>query len=92
MDVEDYDVQEAEAVKNKWGVSLKKTAKNKRGDEFIFVDLKTESVGYLDRTRLTKMGFIKPVGNSLEQTEKDQQRYDFFVREIRGIFRISSAK
>jgi hypothetical protein len=95
-DVEDYDVQEAEAVKNKWGVSLKKTQKSQRGTEFIFVDVRTEGVGYLDRKKLMDMKFIKPIGlgknETLEQAEKDQQRYDFYVREIRRIFRISSAK
>jgi hypothetical protein len=95
-DVEDYDVQEAEAVKNKWGVSLKKTTKSQRGTEFIFVDVRTEGVGYLDRQKLMDMKFIKPIGfgknETLEQAEKNQQRYDFYVREIRRIFRISSAK
>ncbi|KAG7340862.1 ubiquitin family protein [Nitzschia inconspicua] len=95
-DVEDYDVAEAEAVKNKWGVALKKTSKNQKGNEFLFVDVKTDSVGYLDRQKLMETKFITVVGfgknETLEQAEKDQQRYDYFVREIRRIFRISSAK
>jgi len=92
LEVEDYDVQEAEAVKNKWGVSLKKTAKSKKGTEFLFVDIRTDSVGYLDRDKLMAMKFIKPVGfgknETLEQAEQDPQRYDKYVHEIRRIFKI----
>ena len=88
-------MQEEAAVKSMWGVKLKKTSREKRGEELIFVDLKTENVGYLDRRKMTDLGLITPVGSgkdeTLEEAETDPQRYDFFVREVRGIFRISSS-
>jgi hypothetical protein len=39
----------ADAVKNLWGVQLRKTPKNKKGEELIFVDQKTHAFGELAR-------------------------------------------
>lgn len=94
MEVEDYDVAGAEDVKSKWGVQLKKTQKNKRGSEFIFVDIKTDNVGLLDRSAMVERGFIHPIGvgkgETLLEGEKDAQCYDRYVKEIRRIFRVAS--
>jgi hypothetical protein len=95
IDVEEYDVQEAEAVKGKWGVQLKKTQKNKRGNELLFVDIKHGVFGFLDRKKMeNEVKVITPVGTgkeaTLEEAEKDAQKYDKFVKEIRTIFGVAS--
>lgn len=95
MEIEDYDIVTADDVKNMWGVELKKSRQNKQGTEIFFVDLKTQAVGFLDRKKLAEMNFITVVnatsGKTLEQAEKDQQKYDFYVFEIRKIFGIGIA-
>ena len=96
LDVEDYDVAEAEKVKGIWGVSLKKREKNKKGEELIFIDSKTGASGELSRTKYLANGFITPVmtgkGESLEQAETDTMKYDRFIHDIRGVFGVRSAK
>jgi len=103
MEVEDYELDGADEVKNMWGIQLKKAPKRQRGTEIFFVDIMTQAVGLLDRKKLMDMEFITVVKatdpsvsgdnmelkNTLEQAEKDQQKYDFFVFEIRKIFGIA---
>ena len=103
MEVEDYDIDKelAHDVKNMWGVELKKVGKNQRMSEIFFVDLKTKAVGFLTRQKLLESNFIKVVKANnvyrdnkqaemtLEQAETDQQKYDFYVFEIRKIFGIA---
>ncbi|OEU08650.1 hypothetical protein FRACYDRAFT_249546 [Fragilariopsis cylindrus CCMP1102] len=100
MKIEDYDPSGAKDVQNMWGVSLKKTNKVKRGTEIFFVDLQTKSIGVLDRNKLLEMKFITVVQitdqndkliETLEEGERDQQRYDYYVRGIRTIFGIEYA-
>jgi len=95
MEIEDYDIGTADEVKNMWGVQLKKSRQNKLGTEVLFVDLKTQAVGFLDRRKLVEKNFITVVnatsGKTLEQAERDQQKYDFYVFEIRKIFGIGIA-
>jgi hypothetical protein len=90
VQVEDYDLEEAEKVKSKWGVSLKKREKNIKGEEFIFVDVKTGASGELSRKKYVDMGFITPIitdkGESLAEGEADTQLYDKYVNHIRSIF------
>ena len=88
-DIDDYDIQEQEAVQNKWGVKLKKREKNKKGEEFIYVDVKTEACGELARKKYIDMGFITP---DLDEREKDQQKYDEYVHHIRTTFGIELVK
>mmetsp|Transcript_17796 Transcript_17796/g.33786 ORF Transcript_17796/g.33786 Transcript_17796/m.33786 type:complete len:2165 (-) Transcript_17796:45-6539(-) len=96
LDVEDYDVAEAEKVKGIWGVSLKKREKNKKGEELIYIDAKTGASGELSRKKYLENGFITPVmtekGESLEQAETDTMKYDRFIHDIRGVFGVRSAK
>lgn len=94
-DVEDYDLAEAENVKSKWGVQLKKTAKNTKGEELIFVDIKTGAFGLLDRKKFMDQKFITPVGSgkdaTLKEAETQTRVYDRYVHSIRTIFGIKSA-
>ena len=58
--VQDYqdglDLQEAENVKSMWGVQLKKREKNPKGEELLFVDLRTSAVGELSRKKCIELG------------------------------------
>lgn len=93
----------ADDVKNMWGVELKKSKFAQRGTEIFFVDLMTKAVGFLDRRQLVDKGFITVIDatavsgdntrdavekKTLKEAEKDAQKYDFFVFEIRKIFGI----
>mmetsp|Transcript_6694 Transcript_6694/g.16337 ORF Transcript_6694/g.16337 Transcript_6694/m.16337 type:complete len:706 (+) Transcript_6694:121-2238(+) len=103
LELEEYDIDKelANDVKNMWGVSLKKTGHERRMTEIFFVDLKTQAVGFLNRSKLLEKNFItvvkatgitrdkKQEEMTLEQAEKDQQKYDFYVFEIRKIFGIA---
>lgn len=40
---------DAEKIKSMWGITLKKTPKNVKGEEFLFVDLKSGQYGELSR-------------------------------------------
>lgn len=95
VEVEDYDLEEAEAVKNKWGVTLKKREKNKAGEELIFVDPKSGSTGELSRKKFISENLITPVstGNdeTIKEAEKDTQMYDQYVGFVRQVYGIFSA-
>lgn len=94
-EVEDYDLEEAEKVKNMWGVNLKKREKNKRGEELIFVDPKTGACGELSRKKYIDLNFITPAGSGKEETiteaEKDTMLYEKYIAEMRNVFGIKSA-
>jgi len=93
--IDDYEHDGAADVKNVWGVQLKKTSKKQRGHDIFFVDVKTHSVGVLNRQKLLELEFITVVSaanteeDTLEEGEKDQQKYDHFVREVRTVFGIA---
>lgn len=94
-EVDDYDMQEAESVKSKWGVSLKKREKNKKGEEFIFIDPKSGASGELSRQKYIDMKFITPKVTGkveiLEECEKDTMVYEKYVMDIRTVFGVKSA-
>jgi Ubiquitin family/Ubiquitin-like domain len=96
MEIQDYDLEEAENVKSKWGVQLKKTEKNKRGEELIYVDVKTGGFGLVDRTTAIEKGFITVVMNGKEETLKEAEHntrtYDKYVSAIRRVFGIKATK
>ena len=104
MKIEEYDIETADDVKSMWGIELRKSRQKQHTAEIFFVDLKTKAVGLLDRNKLMELNFItviksaetgvsedyKGEGKTLEQAEKDPQKYDYFVHEIRKIFGIDS--
>jgi hypothetical protein len=95
LEVDDYELAEAEKVKSKWGVNLKKREKNKTGEEFIFVDLKTGATGELSRKKYIDMKFITLASNGkgeiLEEGEKESMIYEKYIQNIRRIFGVKSA-
>ncbi len=103
VELDEYDIDQelANDVKNRWGVQLKKTGHTQRMTEIVFVDLRTQAAGFLNRSKLLEKKFITVVKATnaarnnkgeqmtLEEAEKDQQKYDFYVFEIRKIFGIA---
>ena len=90
-DVEDYEMAEAEKVKNMWGVNLKKRERNKKGQEFLFFDPKTGACGELTRKKYLDSGFITVVTDdkgkeTLAERETDGMQYDRYILELRKIF------
>mmetsp|Transcript_14773 Transcript_14773/g.27992 ORF Transcript_14773/g.27992 Transcript_14773/m.27992 type:complete len:552 (-) Transcript_14773:60-1715(-) len=49
------ELQEAENVKSMWGVQLKKREKNAKGEELLFVDLRTSAIGELSRKKCIEL-------------------------------------
>ena len=85
-EVDDYDLEEAEKVKGVWGVSLKKREKNKKGEEFLYIDPKTNNCGELSRKKYIDSKFITLTGDSIAEAEKDTMTYDKYIAMIRGVF------
>jgi hypothetical protein len=90
-EVDDYDITDAAAVQGMWGVSLKKVQKNKKGEEFIFIDPKTGACGELSRKKHIASQFITTVsdkkeGETLAEREQDVQTYDRHIASIRRVF------
>lgn len=68
-DYEDgIEMQEAENVKNLWGVQLKKREKNVKGEELLFVDPSSRAVGELSRKKCIESGLI-----TLSQDEEGKE-------------------
>lgn len=92
LEVDDYEIEDAEKVKGVWGISLKKREKNKKGEEFLFVDPKTGQCGELSRSKYIEMKFITPMqdakGETIAEREKDHLTYDKYIAMIRGVFNI----
>lgn len=96
--ISEHGVQEAQAVKDKWGVALKKVERNKKGEEFYFVDPKTGAVGELLRVKHIQNGFITPVDDldscmpTLKEAEQDTVKYDKYVALVRKAFGVGMKK
>jgi len=86
MDVEDYELEEAEKVQGVFGVKLKKREKNKKGEEFIFVDPRTGASGELSRKKYIDSNFITLSGHTIEERETDNLKYDKYIAMIRSTF------
>jgi hypothetical protein len=87
--IDEYEMQDAEAVRSKWGVNLKKREQNKKGEEFIFVDPKTGASGEFSRKNFLDMKFITP---TFEEGEKNDMTYEKYILDIRNVFGVKSAK
>jgi hypothetical protein len=55
---DDVGISEIEKVQNMWGVKLKKTPKNVKGEELIFIDQKNGAYGELSRKICIERGLI----------------------------------
>lgn len=89
---EGLQLQEAENIKNLWGVSLKKRDKNKEGEELIFVDPRNETIGEIARKTFIEKGCMtivpaKADGSTLERVEEamadDDSEKDDLIAAVR---------
>lgn len=91
--VEDIGLQEAENVKNLWGVSLKKRQRNKQGEEVIFVDPLTETLVELARDEIISRKLMT-VGQDTNQQEIIQENVtdpgerEELIEKIRKVLRL----
>ncbi|CAB9516895.1 Polyubiquitin (Fragment) [Seminavis robusta] len=92
LEVQEYDLEEAEKVKGVFGVSLKKREKNKAGEEFLFVDPKTGASGELSRKKYIDMKFITPDGDTIKEREKDTMQYDKYILLVRQVIGVKEFK
>jgi hypothetical protein len=65
---DDVGISELEKVQNMWGVKLKKTPKNVKGEELIFIDQQTTTYGELSRAICLERGIITEIKD--ENTKK----------------------
>jgi hypothetical protein len=94
-EVDDVDLAESAKVASVWGISLKKRPKNKKGEEFVFIDPKTNACGELARKKFIDQGFITLETNDegkevLHEAEKNNVEYENLIQEIRRIFNIKA--
>jgi len=94
--VEEYKLAEAEKVSQLWGVQLRGWKRNRKGEEFLFVDPKTRSTGELIRRKMVDTKFITPVPASGKESETIAERemnimdYEGYIMDIRGVFGVKS--
>ena len=92
--VEDIGLQEAENVKNLWGVSLKKRQRNKEGEEVIFIDPLTETLVELVRDDvLARKVFTVRQNDSnqqevIEENVTGAEERDELIQKIRKVLRL----
>ena len=88
---EEEDVNaELEKIQNMWGVKLKKTPKNKKGEEFVFLCQKTGAFGELSRAGCLDYGIITEIKDEngkicLGEAETDFEQRASLVETIRGL-------
>ena len=88
---------DAEKVKNMWGVTLRKTPRNKKGEEFIFVDQKTGAFGEISRTACIEKGIISEIQDengklALGEAEADFQERATMVEQLRTLLKLGMAE
>uniref|UniRef100_A0A7R9WTZ5 Uncharacterized protein n=1 Tax=Craspedostauros australis TaxID=1486917 RepID=A0A7R9WTZ5_9STRA len=96
-DLDEVTLEEEAAVKNLWGVSLKKRSKNEVGQELLFVDPQTRECGELSRSKAAKAGHIKEYTDefnktSIEQAETGIEAREALICTIRSTLGIKSAE
>ena len=80
--------ENAAKIANMWGVKLKKTPKNKKGEEFIFVDQRTSTFGEISRKNCIDKEMITVLKGDngkeyLGESEVDHQERADLVEHIR---------
>lgn len=90
FDEEDIVSSEAEKIKNIWGVQLRKTPKNLKGQEFIFIDPLNGTYGEISRQLAIEKEIITEIQDEggtliLGEAETDFQERAALVEQIRGL-------
>lgn len=96
-DQDEVGISEMEKVKNMWGVTLKKTPKNVKGEELVFVDQKTGSIGELSRKNCLERGLLAEAKDdhgklSLEQAFLDFEDKADLMERIRSLLKLGIEK
>jgi len=92
--VQDYqdglDMQEAEGVKNLWGVELKKRTQNPRGEELIFLDPRDGSLGEVSRVSIFKSGIWQEnEDGTIREALTDALELDGVAQRVRQILKLN---
>lgn len=87
------DMQEAENVKNLWGVQLKKREKNAKGEELLFVDPRLQVMGECLRKQFIEKGGMTVIkddeGNDIiEEAVTDVAERDDVVQIVRQALKL----
>ena len=94
---EDEDVKaDAARIANMWGVKLKKTEKNTKGEEFIFVDQKSGAFGELTRKMFLARGVLTEIKDEngkvmLGEAEHDFEERSNLVETLRAVLKLGVA-
>jgi hypothetical protein len=94
---EDEDVKaDAARIANMWGVKLKKTEKNTKGEEFIFVDQKSGAFGELSRKMFVARGVLTEIKDEngkviLGEAEHDFEERSNLVETLRSVLKLGVA-
>lgn len=88
---------DSEKIKNMWGVTLKKTEKNEKGSEFIFVDQMNGAFGELSRKLFVERGLITEVKDEngrdvLGEAEDDFEERASLVEVLRAVLALGVVK
>jgi hypothetical protein len=89
-------ISEMEKVQNMWGVKLKKTPKNAKGEEFIFICQKTSQFGEMSRQHALESGLITEVHDEntkskmkvIEQAYVDFHERSELVEKVRSLLNL----
>jgi hypothetical protein len=93
-DATDIGISEMEKVQNMWGVKLKKTPKNEKGEEFIFVCQQTASFGEMSRKNMLDYEIIHeskdPTSKNMiiEEAYHDFEERAELVEKIRTLLKL----
>lgn len=96
-DNNEVSITEMEKVQNMWGVKLKKTPKNKQGEEFIFICQKTSQFGEMSRKNALESNLINEIHDensgkksvkTIEQAYTDFQERSELVETIRSLLKL----
>lgn len=94
-DYEDgLEMQEAENVKKKWGVTLKKRSKNVKGEELLFLDPLTGILGEVSRKTCLGSGFFQVETTAdgkevLANSVSDYEERDAVIHTIRKVLKLN---
>jgi hypothetical protein len=90
---EEVGVSNAAGVQNMWGVKLRKTPKNKKGEELIFIDQKTGAYGEMSRATCLERGILQEVPGdkgkiTLAQAQNDFEDRSELIERIRILLKV----
>jgi hypothetical protein len=94
---DDVGISELEKVQNMWGVKLKKTPKNVKGEELIFIDQKNGAYGELSRMICMERGLLHEAKDENKKVTLEEAFHDFedkcdIMEKIRSLMKLGIEK